>query len=127
MTVEITATYTALTALLMLFLAYRVTTFRRSFRAGIGDKGDRAFNVAIRTHANLVEYAPITLLLLLIAENKAAPIMLLHACGIAFVLARLAHAWGFTQAVGGSSLFRLYGILVNWIIIALLSFYLLFF
>lgn len=126
MNVQITAIYTALTALLMLVLAYRVVRFRRSMKVGVGDKGDRAFSVAIRAHANLVEYAPMTLLLLLLAELNAAPALFVHACGGAFVLLRLAHAWGFTQSVGGASPFRFVGILGNWILIVLLSLYHLF-
>lgn len=127
MNIEITSTYAALSALLMLFLAYRVVTFRRAQKVGIGDKGDLPFTVAIRAHANMVEYAPITLLLLLLAELGGAPALFVHGCGGAFLLSRVAHAWGYTQALGGYSPFRFWGILINWVVLAVLSVYLLLF
>lgn len=126
MIVEITVIYTSFGALWMLLLAYRVTTFRRKLQAGVGDKGDKKFTVAIRAHANFIEYAPITLLLLLLAEINGAPPVFLHCCGVAFILSRLSHSWGFIRANGGYSPFRLVSILANWIIIALLSLYNLF-
>ncbi|MFT4928871.1 MAG: putative membrane protein YecN with MAPEG domain [Phenylobacterium sp.] len=121
MHLQITAIYAALCGLLMLALAYRVVTFRRSLKVGVGDNGDRAMSVAIRAHANLVEYAPITLLLLLVSEINGAPALLLHGCGAAFIAARLGHAWGFSKSLGGSSTFRTVGTLVTWIVIAVLS------
>jgi len=121
MNFEITAIYTSISAFLILVLAYRVTTFRRDLKVGVGDKGDLGFSVAIRAHANLVEYAPITLLLILIAESLNVGDLLLHFCGTVFILSRIAHAWGYTKSLGGYSPFRLYGILGNWLVIVVLS------
>ncbi len=127
MNAEITTIYTALSGLLILALAYRVVVFRRRLKVGVGDKGDKAFSVAIRAHANMIEYAPISLMLIFLAEINGAAGLFVHLCGGSFVLLRLAHAYGFTQAVGGYSPFRFVGILGNWILIALLCFYHLFF
>lgn len=123
--ISVSALYIALTALLALYLAYRVTNFRRGQRVGVGDNNDRAFSVAIRTHANLVEYAPLTLLLLLAAELMGAQVLFLHLMGLLFLLSRVAHAWGFTQSNGGASPFRMFGILANWIVMLILIAYLL--
>lgn len=121
MNFEITAIYTSIIALLALMLAYRVTSYRRTLNAGLGDKGDRAFSVAIRAHANLIEYAPISLLLLLFAENLVKTSLFLHVLGGLFIVSRLAHAWGYTKALGGYSPFRMYGIALNWLVIMVLS------
>ncbi|MCP5162238.1 MAG: MAPEG family protein [Hahellaceae bacterium] len=117
----ITAIYTALTAFLFIVLAYRVVQFRQKFNAGIGDKGDRAFNVAIRTHANLVENAPITLLLMLLAENLGAWPWFLHLSGIIFVVSRIAHAWGMTKALGNYSKYRFFGVVGSWLVLLALA------
>ncbi len=120
MNFEITAIYLSMSALLMLVLAYRVTAYRRKFKVGLGD-GDRPeFSVAIRAHANLVEYAPITMFLLFIAESLNVSSLLLHICGMVFILSRIAHAWGYTVAAGGYSLFRIYGIAANWLVMLML-------
>ena len=121
MNFEITAIYTSLIAILTLLLAYRVTVFRRQLNAGLGDKGHRAFSVAIRAHANMIEYAPISLLLLLFAENLIQSSLVIHGFGGLFVLSRAAHAFGYTRALGGYSPFRMYGILLNWLVMFLLS------
>lgn len=120
MNVEITAIYTSLIAILTLVLAYRVTVFRRRLNAGFGDKGDRAFSVAIRAHANMIEYAPISLLLLF-AENLIQSSLVIHVFGGLLVLSRGAHAFGYTRALGGYSPFRMYGIILNWLVILIVS------
>jgi uncharacterized membrane protein YecN with MAPEG domain len=123
MNAEITAIYAALSALLILGLAYRVVRFRRSLKIGYGDQENEVLAVAIRAHANMVEYTPITLLLLLLAEINGASGSLVHAAGLIFVVSRLAHAWGFTTANGGYSVYRFYGTLANWILLVALSAY----
>lgn len=123
--ISVSGLYIALTALLTLYLAYRVTNFRRGQKIGIGDNNDRDFSVAIRAHANMIEYAPISLLLLLAAELMGAGALFLHAMGLVFIFSRAAHAWGFTQSKGGYSPFRFYGILANWVMMVILIAYLL--
>jgi len=121
MAVQITAFYAALTGFLMLVLAYRVVGFRRLFKAGMGDSDDHDFQVAIRAHANLIEYAPLTLILLLCTEASGMSVLWMHVLGAAFFLSRLAHAWGFLVARGAYHLGRFCGTLLNWILIAVLS------
>ena len=47
--------------------------------------------------ANCAEYAPLGLILLLIAELQGAPHWLLHAMGAALLAGRLLHAYGVSQ------------------------------
>ena len=112
--------YVALSALLMLVLAYRVVSSRLKNNVGIHDGGLPQLAVAIRTHANLLEHALPVLLLLMVAEANGAPVWLLHGCGIVFLLARLLHAWGFTISEGGTHSGRVHGTMVTWLVMLVL-------
>lgn len=100
---KITGLYAALAALLVVVLALRVVLFRRAAKVGLGDGNNPDLLKRIRVHANAVEYVPFYLLLMLILElNQTAPV-LLHALGIALIVARLLHAWGVSQHSGVSA------------------------
>ena len=93
----ITALYAALVALVLLVLAVRVSSLRMRLKVGLGDGGDPGLQRAVRAHANAVEWALPVLLLMLIAElNRAVP-LLLHACGIVLIVARVLHGFGLTR------------------------------
>ncbi|WP_342643033.1 MAPEG family protein [Rhodoligotrophos ferricapiens] len=86
--------YAALLGLLFLVLTARVLQMRRARGILFGSGGDSDFERIIRAHANFVEYAPLGIILLLIAELIGAPHLLLHLLGIALVLGRVLHALG---------------------------------
>ncbi|MCH8497848.1 MAG: MAPEG family protein [Marinobacter sp.] len=115
MLIPITAVYASLTALLFLFLAWRVTVYRRRFKVGVGDGGQRDLEVAIRAHGNLVEYAPITLILMAIGEMNGVSPLAVYGVGLLFLSSRLLHAWGFIKSRGGYSRARVAGILLGWL------------
>lgn len=121
MIIPVTAVFAAVTAFLMLFLAWRVTTFRRKFKAGMGDGGDHDFEVAIRAHGNLVEYAPIALILMAIGELNGVSAVNVYAVGMLFVVGRLLHAWGFIKSRGGYALSRMIGVLFTWLSILMMA------
>ena len=50
---------------------------------------------AIRAHGNLIEYAPLFLLLLLLAEINQSNAVILHLSGASFFVGRLMHGIGF--------------------------------
>lgn len=70
---------------------------------GIGDGGNSQLARAIRIHANAVEWALPVLLLMLIAELNRAPALLLHACGVVLIIARVLHAYGLRRSAGRST------------------------
>jgi len=116
----ITALYAGLIALLLLVFAARVSMTRRRLGVGIGDGGHEALARAIRVHGNAVEWALPVLLLLLLAElNRASP-LLLHACGIALVAARLVHGAGLARRSGVST-GRFAGTVVTWVVLLVLA------
>src|SRR5512147_947891 len=101
--VPLTGLYAALCALIVLALALRVIVLRWSTKTGLGDGGDRRLSRAIRVHGNAVEYVPLALVLMLIAELGGAGSVLLNGCGIALVAARIAHAYGLARTSGTSA------------------------
>lgn len=121
MIVPVAAIYAVVVALMMLALAFRVTGFRRSERIGLGDRGNRDLQVAVRSHANLVEYAPVFLLLLFIGELNGVTATWLHGAGSLFVLSRFAHAWGMAASGGGVHPGRMFGILGTWVAIVIIA------
>lgn len=90
----ITPIYASLSALLIVKLALSVIKLRRKNRVSVGDGGIEELQLAIRTHANAVEWIPITLLLLLMLELNGAPTMLIHALGAILLIGRILHALG---------------------------------
>jgi uncharacterized membrane protein YecN with MAPEG domain len=111
----ITGFYAALIGLLVVVLAARVVRLRRQYRIGIGDGGQPELARAIRSHGNLIENAPLLLLLLLIAElSQALTATWLHVAGGLIVAGRALHAVGLARSAG-SSLGRSVGTALTWL------------
>lgn len=89
-----TAFATAILALLFVALAANVSRLRGNNRVSLGDGGNMALTRAVRAHANLAEFAPIFLLLLLGLELGGAGGWLLGLLVAGFVFGRFAHALG---------------------------------
>ena len=64
----ITALYAGILGFLMIGLAVAVGRVRGSSKISIGDGGDVDVIVAMRRHANFVEFVPLTLLLIALLE-----------------------------------------------------------
>lgn len=114
--IQISSMYIGLLALLMLSLAVLVVRMRAHFKVGIGDGGHEPLLLAIRTHANAVEYVPIALLLLICLENTWQLPWLTHLMGSTLLLGRVLHAIGLSQQAGESKP-RFWGIVLTWIMI----------
>ena len=86
--------YTAALAIWILILALRVIALRGNPIFAVlsfGRQTETRLDRAIRGHGNLIEYAPIFLILLWVAQSHGVPEFRLHAYGIAFCLGRLLH------------------------------------
>ena len=100
----------------MIILAVRVLDLRGSPVTKPFHKPDRQIDPkdlerAIRGHGNLIEYAPLFLILMLALELSDASKTLLYACGTIFTLGRLMHGTAFSfmkkngyLRIGGMSL-----------------------
>lgn len=121
MSLMITGLYASLTGLLIVVLAYRVVKLRRSQKIGLGDGGNRALVIAGRVHANLVENAPIVLILMMLVETGGLATFYLHCLGSVWIVGRLLHAIGLTQGKGGYHFGRFWGVLLTWGVIVVLA------
>ena len=120
MTPAITALYAGLLGLLYIALGGFVVAQRRRARIGLGTGSDPALERSVRVHGNFAEYAPLFLVLLLVAELAGAAGALLHLLGAAFLLARIGHAFGLGRS-SGTSTGRFVGTLVTWVAIVVLA------
>jgi len=119
---SISPIYCSVLIVLIIFLAYRVTVFRREEKIGLGDsESSKAMKSAIRAHANAIENIPVALILLVMLELNHLTPWLLHAFGLVLVVGRGAHAWGLSKK-NGPSPGRYYGTLFTWLCIALMAF-----
>lgn len=89
----ITSFYALPLVALYLFLSVHVVKFRRRHQVSIGDGGSGDLALRMRTHGNLSEYAPLGLIVLLLAELAGAWPVLIHLSGAALVAGRILHAW----------------------------------
>lgn len=117
MIVPVTAVFAAVTGLLLLVLSAQVVKYRLKYRQGLGVNDDPEFEAAVRAHANLVEYAPLGLIMLAIAELNGVSSALIYWTGMALVVGRILHAWGMINGKGGPHKARMIGILLTWLAI----------
>ena len=120
MIAPVTALYAALLALLILVLAGRVSLLRSKLNVGMGHGNDPDLAKAIRAHGNSVEWILPMLILMLVSELDGASRVFLHACGVTFIVARLAHAMGLTRTSKRSS-GRFWGAAGTYVVIAALA------
>mgnify|MGYP001049307170 CR=1 FL=1 len=97
MTLAATPIYAALFALFFIFLSLRVAAMRRSARVSLGDGGNAELTRRMRVHGNFIEYVPLTLILMALAELQGQPAWTIHLIGLSLALGRLAHAYGVSQ------------------------------
>lgn len=119
MILPITLTTAAACAVINLWLALRLSRGRVKGKVLIGDGGDAGMLAGMRAHANFAEYAPFVLILIAGIELAGGSPFWLQIAAVAFVIARIAHPIGMVR--GGTNAFRAGGILVTWVVLALLA------
>ncbi|MBO6851110.1 MAG: MAPEG family protein [Marinobacter sp.] len=117
MIVPVTAVFAAVIGILLLVLSFQVVRFRLKYGKGMGVTDDRDFEAAVRAHANLVEYAPLGLIMLGLAELNGVAGGLVYWTGMALVVGRILHAWGMINGRGGQHKARMAGIVLTWLAI----------
>ena len=116
--------YAGLLGLLLVALSAQVVLARRRFRVGLGTGSEEGLQQAIRVQANFVEYVPFAVILLVLAELTGLPLPALHGAGVLLVASRILHAIGLTQSPG-RSFGRFYGTAGTWLMIVVLSLWIL--
>jgi uncharacterized membrane protein YecN with MAPEG domain len=90
-----TTTLYALVLIAIWFVLWiRVTSARSALNCPIGDRGNLPLLQKIRQHGNFIEWVPLVLVLMVLAEAQGADALWLHAAGILLVVGRLAHPFG---------------------------------
>ena len=99
-------------------IALRGVSFLKFF--SFNNYGDEALTRAIRAQGNLIEYAPIFLILFFIAEYNGTHPHMLYMTGIIFLISRVMHgvAFGFMKY---SPLLRFGGTLLTFLSILIIS------
>lgn len=122
----VTMFYAGLLALLLVAMSARLVTLRRRLRVGLGSGGNEVLQRQVRAHANFCEYVPLALLLLLLLEASAVVAWWqLHALGAVLVVARILHGFFGVNRSSGTSLGRVWGTAMTWLMIAVAACYLL--
>lgn len=107
MSLPITTVLTALLAFLLVRLSLHVITLRRKNRVSLGDGGKDDLQRAIRGQGNCAEYAPIGVLLVLVAELQSVNTIATIVLGLlaaAFLLGRVLHGYAFAFTSGNATL-----------------------
>ena len=94
MILPITLTIAAAAALLNIWLAMRVGRMRVAHKVSIGHGDSPLLETRMRAQANFVEYTPFFLVLLGLIELAHGSATWLWLVAIAYILARIAHAFG---------------------------------
>lgn len=121
MILPITLTIAGAAAILNLWLGWRVGQRRMSEKVSIGDGGNEAVICRMRAHANYTEYTPFVLILIGLIELAAGSSFWLWGVSVAYILARIAHAFGMDRPAPNP--FRMAGILVTMLVLAGLGLY----
>ena len=118
---EITLLYASLLTILAIFLAIKVGMNRVETNIMTGEGESSMLLQSVRAHGNLIEYAPLALILLALLEMQNVSDFMLHLCGSLFFLSRILHAYGVTIS-RESTPYRLVGALGTWLIMLIMSF-----
>lgn len=94
MVFPVTSVYAFPLVILGIFLWFRVTLMRAQLKISIGDAGHLDLLQRVRQHGNFIEWVPMVLGLMMLAEGNGASALWLHASGGLLLLGRLIHPFG---------------------------------
>ena len=113
--ITITPLYAGILGLILLVLSIRVVAVvRAKGNVGYGDGGNSDFTPVVRGQANFIEYVPLILILIAMAEAGGTSDTWIHAMGGALVVGRILHPMGLTTKPG-INVFRFIGTNLTWI------------
>ena len=116
--------YASILSILFVYLSVRAIRARRSLGITLGHSENPVMLRAMRVHANFAEYVPLSIFVIYLVEVTGANVILVHALGIALVVARISHAYGVSQ-VKENFKFRVFGMVTTFSIILVSALFLL--
>lgn len=99
----ITALSAAILSGLCVMLSLKVVGIRRREKISVGDNGNEELLRAIRAQANLLEYAPLAIILIACAELNGVHRLLVGLLALAFIAGRILHPVGMRDDKVGMS------------------------
>lgn len=122
MTVPVTAMTAAILTLLFIFLSFQVVKQRVRTETSFGAGNDEQMDMVRGCQSNLIEYTPITLLMLAMLELSSANHLALMVLAVTFMVGRFLHAFGMHQHQAGKTpRFRQMAMLMTWLVMAALA------
>src|SRR4051794_14527027 len=123
--VTTTALYAGILGLMALYLGSIPGRMRGKLKISVGDGGYPDMVLAMRRHANFVEWVPLAIILIALLEISGAPKMAINGFGIALVAFRICHAIGLqketmnvpTRIIGAGGTALLVGAASIWLIV----------
>lgn len=104
MAFQTTALYALPLAVLGLALWFRVSMMRAELKVSIGDAGHPGLHERIRQHGNFIEWVPMVLVLMVVAEGNGAGASWLHIAGALLLAGRVIHPFGLKAGHAGHPL-----------------------
>jgi uncharacterized protein len=89
--------YAALLALYYIYLSFNVINVRRATQVALGDDENPQLQRVIRAHGNFIEYVPLAVILLFLAEYQGLASHYCHALGATILLGRVFHNLGIVE------------------------------
>lgn len=112
----ITLISTSFLGLLLVYLSYGVSKERLRSKTDLGDGGDPGLLRAMRAQGNLVEYAPMGLILIGLLETVQVQKELVMGLAVAFVLGRYMHGLMLGK-MEGKNHYRFWGTILTWLVL----------
>ena len=98
----VTTLYAGILGLIYIALSLFVIRGRFKERVSIGAGAEEGLFKRIRLHGNFIEYVPLALILMMLAEQEGTPENWMHILGRVLILGRLLHIWGYYRSEGVS-------------------------
>ena len=116
-TIAITPLYVGLLGILLVILSDRVViVVRGGAKISLGDGGNANMTPVIRAQGNFIEYVPLALILIGLAEFNGTSSTWVHLLGGALLVARILHPVGLSADFGIRAT-RAIGAGVTWLVI----------
>lgn len=92
--IAITPLYAGILGVMAIVIAFQAGKIRGTTGISVGDGGNQELLLAMRRHANFIEFVPLTLVMIALLEfNKVSPTAI-HLLGGGLVVFRICHAIG---------------------------------
>ncbi|MEM8750947.1 MAG: MAPEG family protein [Pseudomonadota bacterium] len=122
MFLPISTAFTSLIALWLIVLSANVIFRRRDAKVSLGDGEDIMLTRRIRAQANLIEYAPVMMVMVALGELQGGNSIIVGGLAALFFVARLAHGYALSFSAN-SPLGRTFGASVTFLSIIVLALY----